>query len=188
VNWDDTGTPEACTQKGSIVEPIGLGKTEFWYRKAPTPGTKTIKVTYSASCECGTGSTSWSGVDQPTTFNAASPQTQIGTGPTQPSLAVTSAVGEWVVDTVIICISTTNNDTLVVNASQTQISNHNRGANTSSGAASDEAGAASVTMSWTGVGTPDGYGQLGISLLPAAASITPSRIARAMAPQQRMCA
>jgi hypothetical protein len=169
VVWDAGGANTALTRKGGAPESAGFGGADIWSLTAPVSGTKTITVTYSGSCECGTGSSSWSGVDQTTPFNAASPQTATGTGTAaQPNLSVTSTAGEWVIDSVIDAIAASLDDTLVVNVSQTQISNHDRGAGKSSGASSDEAAVgASTAMTWTGVGASDTWAQVGVSLRPA---------------------
>jgi hypothetical protein len=138
----------------------------------PAGGAATVTVTYPApsGTHASAGSSSWSGVDQVTPFNAASPQGSTGTAPTQPSLSVTSAVGEQVIDAVID--NEVNTDTLVVGGSQTSIFNHTQGANIA-GAGSDLAGSASVSMSWSGITGGATWAQAGVSIRPSAAPFVP---------------
>jgi len=184
VNWDDTGSPQALTRKGGALETQGFGGVDKWYILSPTTGTKTIKVSFSGSCECGTGSESLRGVNKNDPFNSSSPQTATGTGTTQPSLNVTSEAGGWVTDGVITIEGASSNYSMTVGGGQTQISNHNRGLGTSTGAASDEAATGtSTTMSWSGVLAGDTWASVGISWRPA---FTTFRITRPFALQQRM--
>lgn len=142
----------------------------LWYLTGPTPSTATITVTPSGSCELTGGSESWIGVDQTSTFNAASPQTAaLGAG-VNPTLTVTSAVGEQVVDCVVFNESGTVG-AITAGSGQTAYYALNNGANTSAGAGSDEAGAASVVTDWS-VATTAAIGdsaQVAVSLKPAAA-------------------
>jgi len=155
----------------------------IWYLKAPTPSTNTITVTPNASCELTGGSESWNGVDQSSTFNAASPQFGFVSSGSNPSLVVTSAVGEQVID----CVSYNEGGaigTITEGAGQTKAYALDNGAGTSAGSMSDEAGAASVTMSWT-IGTPGSIvtgGHVGISIKPAATSAVTTISAHRPAP------
>jgi hypothetical protein len=79
VNWDDTGTPQALTNKGRIVDANNSCYAEIWYGLSPSSGTKTIKVSTGTSCEITGESSSYYNVNQSIPFNAASPQTTTGT-------------------------------------------------------------------------------------------------------------
>jgi hypothetical protein len=165
VNWDQGGTPVALTRLGRINDVGGAAWAEIWYLKSPSAGTKTIQVTFSGTVATCAGSSSWSGVHQTTTFNAASPQTDSKwSGDGQPTIDITSAVGEKVVD----CVVDNENsvDTLVVGGGQTTIYNTTVGGNLAGGA-SDEDGAASVTMSWSGVTNSAPWAIIGCSMIPA---------------------
>lgn len=163
VVWDDGGANTALTRKGQKQD-SGTGWAEIWYLLSPAPGTKNIKVTYSAAVACTAGSASYSGVDQATPFNAASPQSASGTTATA-TVDITSAGGELVIDSVNDNENTI--DTLVVGGGQTTIHNITVSNNTA-GASSEEAGAASVTMSWTGLTLSAPWAIIGVSLRPAA--------------------
>jgi hypothetical protein len=166
IVWDDGGTPQALTRKGRQVDSTAHGWAEIWYLLAPVPGTKTIKITYTAATACAAGSASYPSVDQSTPFNAASPQFNTGTG-SPASLSVTSAAGETVVDSVNDNEAAV--DTLVPGGGQTTIYNIENGGNNSAGS-SDKAGAASVTMSWTGLNAASAWAMVGVSLRPAASA------------------
>lgn len=90
----------------------------------------------------------------------------------QPALTVTSAVDEYVI--VAVCDDeNSTNDTLTAGGSQTVINTDAVGAGLVSGASSDIAGAAgSVAVSYTGVGSTNTWGIVGVSLRGAASSPT----------------
>lgn len=146
INWDDSGTPQALTRTGRAIDTAGLGWAEKWYVLSPSPGTKTIKVTYSGAVAATTGSASYAGVDQTTPYNAASPQTLNGTTATA-TLNVTSGITELVTDCAMD--NETNSDTLAPGTYQTTIHNITVGFNVAGGS-SDKSGAALVAMSWSG--------------------------------------
>lgn len=184
VNWDDLGTPVAMTQKGHVVGSLNDSASDIWYLLAPAAGTKTIKVTWSASSQGVTGSASYSNVNQATPFNAASPQSATGTD-NLPTLNVTSAVGELVVG-MVSDPEYLSSDTLVAGSGITPIYNITNGTSTAS-AGGDAAGAASVTMAWTGITGGGDYAILGVSLRPATVSLpSPKFCPGGMAMQQRM--
>lgn len=167
VNWDDLGTPVALAEKGTgVAESTDSVFTDIWFLKNPSPGIKTIKITASTSCEITGSSSSYQNVDQVNPFNAASPQTAIGTANPQPSLAVTSAVGEMVVDSV--AVNEAGTDTIVQGGGQTLVGVNQVGAGKHTAGSSDAPGAASVTMSWTGVAVSNLWCQIGVSLKAAA--------------------
>jgi len=180
VQWDALGTPVSLTQKGKQAS--ASGQSEIWFLKSPSvTGTKSIKITYGASVVCTSGSSSYSGVDQTTPFNAASPQGATNTTGTI-TVAVTSATGELVVDSVFDPEFSVA-DTLVPSGSQTTIYNITNGGN-NAGGASDQPGAASVTMSWTGVTGSGDWDTVGVSMVPAASSV-PVVLPRSAVPMQQ---
>lgn len=183
VEWDFGGTPVALTNKGHQSDGGSNAWADIWYRLAPEQGTKTIKITYTGTTSCTSGSSSYLGVDQTTPFNAASPQGANGTGSTA-SVNVTSDDEELVVDAMVDNLLGAD-PTLVVGAGQTTIHNIVVSGNVG-GASSDEAGAASVTMEWTGLQAADTWGIVGVSIR---ASGLPNIIRdRKLSTQQRMVA
>jgi hypothetical protein len=164
VNWDDGGTNVAMTRKSTAI--TGACRADIWYlvgNPHATTGAKTIRASWSGSHHgCG-GSASYSGVDQTTIFNAASPQTATGNG-TAVSLAVTSAAGEMVIDSVVHDLSGTG-AAQTKGASQDYIATGaNSGAGSIDGSASDQvASGASTTMSWT-LNRSDPWAQAALSL------------------------
>ena len=139
-------------------------RDEFWYLIAPAAGTFNIVVTFAgATREKVCHGDSYTDVHQTT------PHGTVATAfanSTTPSVAVSSAAGELVVD----ALAAKESDapaTLTVHASQTQRGNDSaNAANAVFGATSEEAGAASVTMSWTLSSTND-WATIGVSLKPA---------------------
>lgn len=173
VVWDSGGTNAALSNTVNAVtadqlDPSGNVHCGWWWLAAPISGSLLVKVTAAASCEITGGSSSWTGCAG--TFNAASPQKASIASNTNPSLAVTSAVGEWVTD--VWGMNEVGANTAVVGAGQTQIFNQDNGSGTSAGGGSDEVGAASVTMSWTGFTATNGAGQVCVSMIPSAGSTT----------------
>ncbi|HKB08602.1 MAG TPA: DUF11 domain-containing protein, partial [Candidatus Polarisedimenticolia bacterium] len=151
---------QALTFAGGVSNG-GSNRAEIWTLLAPPTGTANVVVSLSAPVHVVGGASSFSNVDQTTPYGAFTSTT----GNTSPiSLAVTSAVGEVVIDTVV-----TNGDvaSLAAGASQTERWNNFTGGNASNarGAGSTQAGAASVTMSWT-MGAPKAYSIGAISLKP----------------------
>lgn len=184
INWDDAGSPAAMTQNGTRL--FQLARADIWYLIAPVPGSKTIKVTYSGSGECAAGSSSWFGVDQLTPFNAASPQNGGDRVVNfQPNVTVTSAVGEQVIDCVTDAYNAAGTEDAPAQGSgQTKNYGLSIGSNASSYASSDEPGAASVVMDWTGYqSTSNGdWAIVAVSFRPA----PPSGISARFAVTQRM--
>lgn len=168
--WDDGGTNAAMTRKGTVSQ--GTCRAEIWFLKSPAvTGTKTIRVSWSGSHEGEGGSASYSGVDQTTTFNAASPQTSTGISGTNPSLAVTTTSGELAIDSAVQDLSTTGSAP-TKGASQTYIA-AGVNVNTSSiesGHSEFPAVGATTTMTWTLTTSGGAWGQVGVSLLPATAT------------------
>ena len=163
IQWDALGTPVGLAVKGKQAS--ASVQSEIWFLLSPAvTGTKSIKITYGASVVCTSGSSSYSGVGQATPFNAASPQGATASTGTI-TVAVTSAVGELVVDSVVDPEFSVA-DTLVPSGSQTTIYNITNGGN-NAGGASDQAGAASVTMSWTGVTGGGDWDTVAVSMIAA---------------------
>lgn len=170
AGWSKTVNGVAATQNDSTYN--GFAQAELWYLKAPTAGSFQIVVTPVASSEITGGSVSVKDVDQSTTFNAASPQKNARATNVNPTTAVTSAAGEFVIDCTCLELSGAA-PTAVVGGGQNQIFNRNNGSGTSMGFMSDEGGAASVTMDWTGLTSSNpGTGQVSISLKAAAGGVT----------------
>jgi hypothetical protein len=78
VQWDTTGTPVSLTKKGTRDSSSGFSRADLWYLLAPATGTKQITITNVNSPALQAGAASYTGVDQTTPFNAASPQTATG--------------------------------------------------------------------------------------------------------------
>ena len=131
----------ALSSIGSRVDADDNTGIHIWRRIAPATGANDVVITMSASCtDIVCGNISFTGADQTTpdgAFNSA-----IGNS-TTPSVVITSATGEIVMDTL---------DYAEVGAApgagQTEQWDSSTGA-AINGAGSTEAGAASVTMSWT---------------------------------------
>jgi len=115
---------------------------ELWYLVAPPIGTANVVVTFSGSVTSTVvASEGWYNVSQSAPFSASASTS--GTS-TTPSIAVTAAVGDVVTD----IMAAAGNVTATVGAGQTERYNAIQGTALRA-AGSSEAGAASVTMSWT---------------------------------------
>jgi len=151
-NRDGTRTVSTVTYGGVALTRIGLqngagtaNRVELWRLIAPATGTANIIVTLSGSTETVAGAVSYTGVDQTTPFGTFASAS--GTS-TAPSVAVTSASGEVVMDVVA---ANGDSDGATVGTGQTQRWNDftGTGGGDIHGAGSTEPGAASVTMAWT---------------------------------------
>jgi hypothetical protein len=153
----------SLTRIGGITDASGKVSTDLWYMKAPATGTADVVVTLAGDASISAGATTFFGVDQTTPYSATA-FAQGGGGTASVTLA--SAPGELVVDGVVgDAISTFN-----VGANQTQLWSELTG-NTPKdpwNASSTEAGAASVTVSWTKTGTGVGHWASGALSLRAA--------------------
>ena len=137
-----TYAAQALTKIGAQASLDGAtAATELWYLIAPPTGPNDIVVTLSANKKLAAGATSWTGVHQTTPLGTAvfAPGNSLSA-----SVDVTSATGEVVVDALANKSSTSR----TVGADQTQHWSVNSGGKPSS-AGSSEAGAGTVTMSWT---------------------------------------
>ncbi len=141
----------------------GWAITELWYLVAPPTGTHNVVVTMSAGEDTVCGAISFTGASTATPFGTATGATGRST---TASVAVNSAAGEIVVDT--ICFRGADGNP-TVGAGQTQRWQAQSGPNNFGdveGGASTEAGAASVTMSWNFAVT-DRWAITSVSVKPA---------------------
>lgn len=133
---------------------------ELWYLKAPTAGTANVVVTLANSSGYAVGgAVSYYNVDQTNTWGTA---VTAGSTSTTPSVAVASATGELVVDT----MSGASSWGYSVGAGQTQ--RWNTTLMVMGGGGSTEPGATSVTMSWSS-GISAAWAIVAAPLKPAAA-------------------
>ena len=146
---DKSRTVTSITYGGTALTKIGSSNVrmgvELWRLVAPTVGTANIVANWSGSSDM----VGWSGSF--TNVNQTSPTGSIyknNGSSTTPSVTVVSAVGDLVIDT----LSTKGDaNSTSLGAGQTLICSGALGTGGSDGrgASSSEAGAASVTMSWT---------------------------------------
>lgn len=152
----------AMTIVPSSSKSIGQYTVVLYYLINPASGSNTVAVTFSGGVfDFGGGAVSFTGADQTTPLGTAA--TASGTS-TTPSVAVTSASGEIVLDTLII----THSGTLTVDGSQTQRWNATGGGYTKY-AGSTEGGAASTTMSWSNSTSQD-WAITGVAVKPVSAN------------------
>jgi hypothetical protein len=134
------------------------GAVEMWYKTAPTTGTDTVLVTMTASMDEITGiAFALKGVNQSTPIGT--PVGAIGEG-TAPSVAVSSATGELVIDAMV-----SYGQTYTVGAGQTRLAYQENAGDLSDISCSSEPGVASVTMSWT-IAVSNYYGILAVPVKP----------------------
>ena len=125
-----------------------------------TAGTYTVSIIGAGGDKAVAASTSWNNVHQ--TTSVGTPATAEGDNTTAPSVAVGSATGEIVVDV----LARYSGGTATIGGGQTSLFNDSTADGTIDGAASYEAGAGSVTMSWT-LASPARWVVVGIPLKPA---------------------
>jgi hypothetical protein len=144
----------------------GQTRSEVWRLVAPPVGTANVVVSLSATERTVCGATSWANVDQATplgTAATASGNTTSGGG-NQPSLAVSSAANQVVHD--VLAVNSTN--AVTVGGGQTQRWSESTGFSVRvRGAASTEPGAASTTMSWSGVPASTGWALVAVPIRQA---------------------
>jgi uncharacterized repeat protein (TIGR01451 family) len=157
----------ALTFAGAQNDPTGIRRVEMWYLVNPVSGANSVVATFSGVNAANTGATvgviTFSGVDQTTPARAFTGIN--GASGTNPSLAVTSATGEVVLDTVVA----TGNRTVTAGAGQTQrwtFSTGGTAATDARGAGSTAPGAATVTMNET-LNNNSSWAQGAISIRPA---------------------
>ncbi len=146
-------------------------RMEMWYVIAPASGTSDITVTLSGSAKVVSGAASFSGVHQTVPFGTFASIGSTGSGSITPSVSVTSAFGEVIIDTLA-----TQGDADSLSEDAGQVSRWNRAQGTSGGdirgGGSIEAGAGSVTMSWT-LGSATKWAIGAVAMKPA---VTPTLV------------
>ena len=160
-------TVSSVTYGGVALTYIGSATSskdhaEMWYLKVPVTGTANVVVTLTGSENVAAGATNFFGVDQTTSYGSLT----TGNGSGDPSLTVASATGELVID----AVSDRDVDSETVGAGQTLLLTTKAGSASNDAwvGSSTEAGAASVTMSWTTTGAGAGeWAAVAVSLKPA---------------------
>jgi hypothetical protein len=161
---------QSMTFLAGVNNPGARIRSEMWYIIAPATGANNIAITFSASVRAVAGGMSYTGVHQAAPFGTAA--TASSDGSTTASVVVSSAAGELVVDTVGNRENTSETQSLTVGAGQTQRYNGVSRTGTISnsnvvGAGSEEAGAASVTMSWAAGPSSQDWAIVAAPLKPA---------------------
>jgi hypothetical protein len=159
------GTLNTVTSGGSgatLIDSQNLATSNrnisLWIFKNPPSGASTIQANFSEVMNGVTISAStYCNVDQTTSTGTLAKARGNGTTAT---VNVTSAAGELVIDAVYV----QGNTALTIGGGQTQRYNQNGSADPSH-RSSEEAGAASVTMSWTWTGAVE-WAILGVPLKP----------------------
>lgn len=143
----------------SILESPGTRRVTIAYLKAPSNTTANIVVSWGGSTvdEAVFGCTSWSGVNQTTPLGTAVKNS--GTS-TSSSINVSSVTGNVVHDA--ISADASNAPGLVAN--QTLRWRGIAAANTTEGAGQSAAGAATVTMTWSGIAVPSNFAHIGVDI------------------------
>ena len=171
VKWGGSSGTD-LTQRGATLNIGSFGKAGQWSLVAPATGSATGYVSWGSNQdETAVGFTSYTDVDQTTPHGTQA--TNTGTTDKLPTVDVTSAVGELVTD---VCWHVNQaGDTTGITAGAGQTSrveiDQVGGSSFESLIMSEEAGAATVTMSHTIAATASGvdWGILGIPLKPAGA-------------------
>ena len=141
------------------------GAVEIWRLIAPATGANTVSVTFDAVDGIKAMAISWTGADQTTPNGSFT--SNVGNS-TTPSVDISSATDEIVFDYTTLTEESGTGPTFTVGAGQTERVNHSENAYARSGG-STEAGATTVTMSWTS-STSDNWVAAGLSVKPAAAA------------------
>ncbi len=165
VSYSSTATVTVAFGSQSLaslgIRAGGTGAIQMFYLLAPTVQTANVVVTFSGARSGVAGVTSWYNVDQLDPLGSQVNDAGTSAGPA--TVTVISATGEVVVDTAMCRNSV---QTLTVGASQTERWNAVDGGTNTRGAGSNEAGAASVTMSWT-LGASCNWAIMAVPLKPA---------------------
>lgn len=138
------------TQK-TVVD--GSLEAELWYLISPATGSQTFAFVTTPNTAYTLAVNSWTAVDQTTPFGTV--VTGTGSAVTSGSIVVSSATNEVVIDLIVTYVDCTVGSGQTERASKSDFYS----AHTSS-----EAGAASVTMSWTF--SSDDYSMIGVPLKP----------------------
>ena len=145
-----------------IREDVGIqdGNTFLYRLISPPTGAQTVSLTIDSDEDIEGAAVTVTGSDTTTPISNSAGAS--GVDPTDPSVTVTSAAGELVIDVIGGKIAFV----FTAGADQTKRWEENQ-----VGAGSTEAGAASVTMSWTvTTGVGDGWVISAVSIKPAAAA------------------
>jgi hypothetical protein len=163
----------AMTKLGFVNDPNSLTSATLYRLVDPASGANNVVASFSSARTGLSTAISFTGGDH--TTPEGTPVTGSG-GPsagTHPSVTVSSAAGEIVVDGVSL-LDDDGTSTLTVGAGQTERANQEDTPPTQCRAAvSTEPGAGSVTMSWT-ADTTDAWSQIAVAVKPKAASVTGS--------------
>lgn len=168
---------DAMTSLGAVSNADSLVGVSLWRLIAPDTGANDVIVSWPGAKNAVCVSMSFAGAHQtdpdgtPVTGSDTS-----GGGFTNPSLVVTSAVGEIVADMAVLQ-DDDNTSTLTVVTNTQRTNDSDLGANAVRCATSTAPGAASVTMSWT-PDTADDWAGIAVAVLPAADD--PARPSRLM--------
>lgn len=131
---------------------------ELWYLKAPANVTANIVVTFGGIVEeIVVGADSWTGVDQSSTFGTVAKN--FSSASTLPTVTVSSNATAIVHDVV-----EGGDPNASLSATGTQRWQAANGAFASRGLGQSKAGAASVTMNWTGASNMDHWTNLGVGI------------------------
>lgn len=161
ITWN---TVQALTKLDSINAGVaGVAMADLWYRIAPATGTHDVVVTISGNANLAAGCVVLVGTHQTTPFTSHITATNSSTTPT---VTVTSAAGELVIDVVGV----RGGDPGGVPGSG-QTGQVDVGTGGIAAEMSTEAGAASVVMDWT-LGGSANWAQVGGSVQPAGAAAT----------------
>jgi hypothetical protein len=155
----------AMAAEGSAVD-SGDDRASIYSKIAPASGSNNVVISMSGNSEITGGAISWTDSNQTDLCGAFNSATATST---TPSVAIVSAAGEIVMD-VITWFTDPFSSTATEGAGQTSRWERVNSGETH-GACSTEAGAASVTMSWT-IGQSVPWISAGISVKPAAAGVT----------------
>lgn len=149
-----------------IAQTDGNGdiRIEKWGVKNPPTGAQTVTATFSDTPNSATLTTrTYCGVDQTTPLGT--PVSAVNSDATA-TVDVTSATDELVVDGVV---TDATGDPIVVGADQNERSNFAQDSSNHTQGTSDEAGAATVTMSWT-LNAAEYWAIVAVPLKPAVAT------------------
>lgn len=166
---DDTIDVSGITYGGqALTLQTRNGRVEVWYLVAPPIGSNTVSVSLSSNENASIVALSYSHVDQSTPFGTAvSGSDETGTA-TSLSVNVSSAGRQLVIDGIAV----NGNPALTAGAGQTERGEVNAGGSGGIMAgASEEAGAATTTMSWSWTGGQRCW-MVGVPLRPAVSSVS----------------
>lgn len=172
-------TVNALTIGGNSATQIGgttdeSRRLEVWYRKGVSTGSNTVAVTMNATADLiNTSARSYCGVDQVTPLGTPTVTYDPGNG--QPSISVSGASGDMIIDSIVSRIDGAL--TLTVGGGQTQRYNANDDAGVVYivGESDETAVGASTTMSWTQTGGADTWSMVGVALKPSTAAVAVKR-------------